>query len=91
MDRQKQYSRRNCILIHGLKEEKNERINDRILELFRKELNEDLLLVDLDRTHLCVNRTKNSKPCPVIVKFVRYSICENVFKSKKTQGKEYWH
>ena len=50
MDRQEQYSRRNCILIHGLKEE-NESADDRVLELFREELNEDILLMDLDRTH----------------------------------------
>ena len=42
---------RNCISIHGLKEEKNESTDDRVLKLFRKELNEDVLLVDLDRTH----------------------------------------
>ena len=51
MDRQEQYSRRNCILIHGLKEEQNGSTDDRVLELFREELNEDILLVDLDRTH----------------------------------------
>ena len=50
MERQKQYSRRNCILIHGLKEEKNESTDDRVLKLFREELNEDVLLADLDRT-----------------------------------------
>ena len=50
-DRQEQYSRRNCIFIHGLKEEQNESTDDRVLKLFREELNEDILLVDLDRTH----------------------------------------
>ena len=34
MKRQKQYPRRNCILIHGLKEEKNESNDDRVLKLF---------------------------------------------------------
>ena len=51
MEKQEQYSRINCILIHGLKEEKNESTDDRVLKLFREELNEDVLLVDLDRTH----------------------------------------
>ena len=50
MDRQEQYSRRNCILIHGIKEEKSKSINDRDFKLFREELNEDVLLVDLERT-----------------------------------------
>ena len=50
MERQEQYSRRNCILIHGLKEEMDESTDDRVLKLFREELNEDVLLADLDRT-----------------------------------------
>ena len=75
MDRQEQYSRRNCILIHGLKEEKNES---------RYMKNEDILLVDLDRTYrIGKKRDSNSKPRPVIVKFTRYNIREEVFKSKK--------
>ena len=84
MDRQEQYSRRNCILIHGLKEEQNKSTNDRVLGLFREELNEDILLVDLDRTHrIGKKRHSNSKPHPVIAKFARYNIREKVFKSKK--------
>ena len=51
MVRQEQYSRRNCILIHGLKEEMDEIADDRVLKLFWEELNEDVLLADLDRTH----------------------------------------
>ena len=85
MERQEQYSRRNCILIHGLKEEKNESTDDRVLKLFREELNEDVLLADLDRTHRIGKKSdSSSKPRPVIVKFARYNIREKVFKSKKT-------
>ena len=62
MEKQEQYSRINCILIHGLKEEKNESTDDRVLKLFREELNEDVLLVDLDRTHRIKKRESNSKP-----------------------------
>ena len=50
MERPEQYSKRNCILIHGLKE-KMDRSTDRVLKLFREELNEDVLLADLDKTH----------------------------------------
>ena len=91
MDRQEQYSRRYCILIHGLKEEKCESTDDRVLELFREEVNEDILLVDLDRTHrIGKKRHSNSKPGLVTVKFAQYNIREKVFKSKKkTQGKKY--
>ena len=51
MESQGQYSRRNCILIHGLSEEKNKSTDDRVFKLFRVGLNEDVLLADLDRTH----------------------------------------
>ena len=84
MERQEQYSRRNCILIHGLKEEMDESTDDRVLKLFREELNEDVLLADLDRTHRIGKKSdSSSKPRPVIVKFARYNIREKVFKSKK--------
>ena len=83
MERQEQYSRRNSILIHGLKEEKSESTDDRILKLFREELNEKVLLTALDRTHrIRKNRDSSSKPRPVILKFARYNIREKVFKSK---------
>ena len=51
MQRQEQYSRRNVILIHGLKEEIDESTDDRVFKLFRAKLNEDILLADLERTH----------------------------------------
>ena len=35
LDRQEKYSRRNCILIQGLKEEKKESNDDRVLKSFR--------------------------------------------------------
>ena len=98
MHRQEQYSMRNCVLNYGLKEEKNESTDDRVLKLFREELNEEILLVDLDSAHRTGKKgDSNSKPHPVIIKFARYNIREKVFKSqkkvksKKTQGKKYYH
>ena len=43
VDRKEQYSRRNCILIHGLKEKRKESTDDRVLKLFREEVNEDVI------------------------------------------------
>ena len=84
MERQEQYSRRNCILIHGLKEEIGKSTDDKVLKLFREELNEDALLADLDRTHRIGKKSdSNNKPLPVIVKFARCNIREKGFKSKK--------
>ena len=89
MERQEQYSRRNCTLIHGLKEEMDESTNDRVLKLFTEELNESVLLADLERTHRIGKKSDSgSKPRPVIVKFAKCNIREKVFKSeKKLKGK----
>ena len=46
MERQEQYCRRNCILIHRLKEEMNGSTDDRVLKLFTEELNEVVLFAD---------------------------------------------
>ena len=84
MEKQDQYSRRNYILIPGLKEEKNKSTYNRVLKLFREEQNEDGLLADLDRTNrIGKKRDSSSKPRPVIVKFARYNIREKLFKSEK--------
>ena len=56
MDRQEQHSRKNCVLIHRSKQNKNERNEHRVLELFGEEINEDVLSVHLDRTHKLDNR-----------------------------------
>ena len=54
------------------------------MKSFREELNEDVLLVDLDRTHkIRKKRGSSSKPRSVIIKFVWYNICEKAFNSKK--------
>ena len=84
MERQEQYSRRNYILIHGSKEEKNESAYDRVLKLFREGMNEDVLLADLDRTHrLGGKKSLSSKPRSVIAKLARYNTREKVSESQK--------
>ena len=42
IERQEQYSKRNFILIHGLKVEKNESTDDRVVKSFREGLNENV-------------------------------------------------
>ena len=72
-----------------IKEEKNESIDNRVLKLFREELNEDVLLADLDTTHrIEKKRDSSNKPRPVIIKFTRYNIHEKVLEiKKKLKGK----
>ena len=83
-DLEKKWKGKNSILIYELKERKNKSTDDRALKSFREELNEDVFLVDLDRTYrIGKKRGSSSKPRPVIVKFAWYNIREKVFKSKK--------
>ena len=51
MDRQEQYSRRNCLLIHGITEGNQKNTHDLALDIFREKLDIELTQNDLDRTH----------------------------------------
>ena len=45
----KNYSRRNCLLIHGVEEERGEKTHDKVLEIVNKQLGTELSLVDIER------------------------------------------
>ena len=51
VDRQEQYSTRNCLLIHGIKEERNENTDDIVVRFIQDDLQEEINFGDLDRTH----------------------------------------
>ena len=82
-DRQEQYSSRNCLLIRGLPETKNE--NTDLLAMGVIETKMDIKITDnnIDRTHRIGKPKNNGKPRPVIIKFVRYNNRKKVFSSKK--------
>ena len=61
VDRQEQYSRRNCLLIHGITEGNQENTDDLALEIFREKLDIELTQRDLDRTHRIGKNDKRSK------------------------------
>ena len=77
VDRLEQCSRRNCLLIHGVKEEKSENNNGLALLITKNDLNEEVNLIEIDRTHRFGNAS--SKPKPIIVKFSRYKTQERDF------------
>ena len=84
VDRQEQYSRRNCLLVHGVKEEQNEDTDKVVIKLIRDNLEEDISLEDLDRTHrIGSSRNSNGKTRPIIIKFARYNVRRRVFSNKK--------
>ena len=51
-DRQEQYTRRNCLLIHHIEEKDDENTNDTVLEVMKDDLGVDISIDDLDRSHL---------------------------------------
>ena len=51
LDRHEQYSRKNCLLIHGVKENEKEDSDKIVIEIFEKEMQEKVSTNDIDRSH----------------------------------------
>ena len=51
IDMQQQYSRRNFLLVHGINENKDEDTDELVLQTFNTEINIDIKLEQIDRTH----------------------------------------
>ena len=84
LDRQEQYSRRNCLLIHGIDEENQENTDEVVISVLKKEMDEEITHLDIDRSHRLGNRKLDkSKPRPIIIKFSRYNVRARIFKNKK--------
>ena len=84
VDRQEQYSRRDCLLLHGIAERERENIDELILETLNEKMRIDLTSSDLDRTHRIGQRKAPSKkPRAVIIKFVSYNTRKFSFLNKK--------
>ena len=58
----KQYSRRNCLLIHGVKENEKEDTDEVVIEIFINEMEEKVSVNDIDRSHQLRTRHTRSKP-----------------------------
>jgi predicted nucleotide-binding protein (sugar kinase/HSP70/actin superfamily) len=90
LDEHEQYSRRNCLLIHGIPEKSKEKTNQIALNTFAEHLELSLTDEDIDRTHRLgqkrVDHTGESNgkshARPIIVKFISYAKRNAVFKRK---------
>ena len=80
VDQQAQYSRRNCLLFHGIKEEKGEDIDNIIINTVKEEMDIEISPEYLDRIR---NPKTKKKERLIIVKFVRYNLRHDIFKNKK--------
>ena len=82
VDRQEQYSRRNCILIHGLKESQSEDTDNVVINKMKIEMDLDISPGDIDRIHRIGVSTKG-KNRPIIVTFVRYMNRRRLFTNNR--------
>ena len=83
VDQQAQYSRRNCLLFYGIKDEKDEDTDRIIINTVKEEMDIDIFPNDLDWLHRIGNPKTKKKERSIIVNFVRYSLRHNIFKNKK--------
>ena len=79
LDCHEQYSRGNCLLIHGVKEKDKEDTDKVVIEFFEKEMEEKLSANDIDRSHRLGKKQTGSRPQPIIIKFTRYNVCNVIF------------
>ena len=84
IDDLEQYSRRNCLLLHGVVETNAECTDDIIIKTCAEELGIDVKQEDLDRSHRLGKVKRNdNRPRSIIVKFARYAVRNKVFSNKK--------
>ena len=89
LDDLQQYSRRTCLLIHGVEESQNEGQNEDIeavvMNIINTNLDLELSLVDIGRTHRVgrMRKTGKNKIRPLIVRFLSYRQRKKVFDWKK--------
>ena len=82
IDALEQYGRRNCLLIHGIPETKDEDTDSIFTDTIKTHLDVSVKQRDLDRTHRLGER-KEGKVRPIIGKFARYNKRKEVFQNKK--------
>ena len=89
VEKQEQYSRRSCLLLHGIPEKKQENTDELCIKAINEHLDLDINDSDIDRTHRIENpRNTDEKPRPIVIKLVRYNDRKNIFDSKKVKGKK---
>lgn len=91
IDELEQYSRRNCLLVHGIKETPKENATEAAIGVLNSKLNLRLSVDDIDRCHRLQTRNTTRTAAqvvaeghkPIIIKFISYRVRERVWKNKK--------
>ena len=82
-DDSEQYSRRNCLLVHGVEEQEQENTDNIVLNVIKEHLDIELSVKDLDRSHRIGESNSKSKRRPIIVKSITYNDRREIFNNKK--------
>ena len=82
VDRHEQYSRRNCLLVHGIAETNDENTDDLVLKTMNEKLDVDVTEIGIDRSYRIGRKKDGQITRPIIVRLTRYSPRKNVFTSK---------
>ena len=83
LDTMEQYSRHNCLVVHGIPETK-EHTGEAVLQVFNDQLNVRVTPHCIDRSHRSGRfQPSSNKPRPVIMKFVSYETRRQVFSAKR--------
>ena len=82
-DALEQYSRRNCALLHGVPERKDEKTDNLFIKTIADHLGVGVKARDIDRSHRIGAKRTNGTARPIIVKFARYNVRARVFKEKR--------
>ena len=84
IDRQEQYSRRNCVLTHGIAENKEESLDQQAIDFINENLDIKIDEIDIDKSHRIGRYDRRKKKArPIIVKFARYNVRGRVFREKR--------
>jgi len=81
LEEQDQYSRRNCLRFHNVKDVTNNNTDEQIIKICKDNLGIDLSKSDISRSHL-IGKPIDGKH-QIIARFVSYRVRESIFKSKK--------
>ena len=83
IDRQEQYLRRNCILVHGILGTNDENTDDLVLKTINDKLDVNITEGEIDRSHGIDTKKDGRRPRPIIVKLMSYNTREKVFAGKR--------
>lgn len=83
IEAQEQYSRRNCLLFHGVAETEDENTDAHVINTVKEHLGITLHANDLDRSHRLGAPRQDKRARPIIAKFSRYNVRASVYAAKR--------